>query len=242
MTKFTIYPAIDLRQGKVVRLKQGDPNRSTVFSQSPTKTAQCWLEQGAKWLHVINLDGAFGDGSESNLMSLKEMLNIVDDTASIQFGGGLRSLESINQILSLGVARVILGTIAVKAPNLVIEALNKFGPEKIVLGIDSKDNQVKVGGWLMKTGMTPNELADKYIQSGLRTIIFTNIKHDGMQNGVDIHSAQSLAADTQLEVIASGGVGTLEDVMQVKAAGLSGVVIGKALYENNFSLSEAMTC
>jgi phosphoribosylformimino-5-aminoimidazole carboxamide ribotide isomerase len=242
MTSFTIYPAIDLKAGQVVRLKQGQRKDSTIFDVSPTHAAEIWMEQGAQWLHVVNLDGAFGEESQSNLRALKAILSIANDKAKVQFGGGLRSMDTIGEILGLGVTRAILGTAAVENPSLMAEALQTFGPERTVLGIDARDGLVRVAGWEQETMLTPIALARPYLELGLKTIIFTNIRRDGMQTGVDIAGTQKLASATQLEVIASGGVGSLEDIRRVKAADLPGVVVGKALYENTFSLSEAIEC
>lgn len=240
MSNFIIYPAIDLHKGRVVRLKQGDRNKSEIYNLDPSQAAKKWINQGAKWLHVINLDGAFGEDSRRNIAALRKIIAIAKDKAAIQFGGGLRSMETIREILSLGVSRVIVGTAAVEHPDLIKKALDTFGPDKIVLGVDARDGFVRVGGWEEKTNITIIELASGFISSGLETIIYTNIKHDGMQNGVDIKTAKELVSATNLEVIASGGVGTLEDIQEVKMAGFSGVVVGKALYENKFTLLEAI--
>ena len=242
MTAFTIYPAIDLRAGQVVRLKQGRRKESKTFDLSPQGAAETWIEQGAEWLHVVNLDGAFGEDSSPNLAALMEILAVASGKASVQFGGGTRSMDNIKQILSLGVNRVILGTAAVENPDLMIQALDTFGPERVVLGIDARDGFVRVAGWEKATEVTPITLADRFIAHRLTTIIYTNVRRDGMETGVDIESTKALASATGLEVIASGGVGTLADIRNVKNAGLPGVVVGKALYEKNFTLSEAIQC
>ena len=242
MTIFTIYPAIDLKAGGVVRLKQGRRKNSKTFNLSPQHAAETWIAQGAEWLHVVNLDGAFGEDSSPNLAALKEILAAASGLASVQFGGGLRSIEGIEQILALGVDRVILGTAAVENPELMYRALEKIGPDRVVLGIDARDGFVRVAGWEKTTEVTPMTLASRYIECGLRTIIFTNILRDGMETGVDIGLTRELAAATGLAVIASGGVGSLTDIRNVKAARLPGVVVGKALYEKNFTLSEAIKC
>lgn len=242
MTPFTIYPAIDIKEGRVVRLKQGQREKSKIFEVQPSQAAKDWIEQGAAWLHVVNLDGAFGDAFQPKLTALEDILAVANGRASVQFGGGLRSMDLIRQILSMGVARVIIGTAGVENPALMTAALGTFGPNRIVLGIDARDGLVQVGGWEKKTRVTPIDLANRYIPYGLQTIIYTNIKRDGMQSGVDIPSTKALAAGSGLAVVASGGVGTLEDIRQVKVAGLPGVVVGKALYEKNFRLSEAIAC
>jgi phosphoribosylformimino-5-aminoimidazole carboxamide ribotide isomerase len=242
MSDFIIYPAIDLQEGRVVRLKQGNRLKSKAFDLKPAGSATRWIEQGAEWLHVINLDGAFGEDSQENIQAVRKIIAAGKDNISIQLGGGMRSMKSIRSSLSLGVKRVILGTAAVNNPGLMIDALKTFGADKIVLAIDARDGFVHVAGWEDKTKLSPIELASHFIDHGLKTVIFTNIKHDGMQKGVDIKTTQDLADATGLQVIASGGVGSLEDIRRVKMAGLAGVVIGKALYENNFTFSEAVRC
>jgi phosphoribosylformimino-5-aminoimidazole carboxamide ribotide isomerase len=242
MTAFTIYPAIDLKNGEVVRLKQGRKKDSKTFDLSPRGAAETWIAQGAAWLHVVNLDGAFGEDSSPNLTALKEILAAARGKALLQFGGGLRSMDDIEQMLALGVDRVILGTAAVENPGLLSQTLDKFGPERVVLGIDARDSFVRIAGWEKATVVTPVELAERYKGGGLRKVIYTNVQRDGMQTGVDIESTKELASATGLEVIASGGVSSLQDIYKVKAAGLPGVVVGKALYEKNFTLSEAIQC
>lgn len=242
MNTFTVYPAIDLLDGRVVRLKQGIRRDSKLFSLTPIQAAKKWISEGATWLHIINLDGAFGEVSEINLHTLKEVIQVGMGRALIQFGGGLRSLETLDAVLSAGVARVILGTAAVKNPELLILALKTFGSEKIILGIDAKDGFMQIEGWESNARVTPAELVERFVGEGLKTVIYTNIRHDGMQNGVDVESTKELADAFNIDVIASGGVGRLEDIKNVKSAGLSGVVVGKALYENQFSLKEAIQC
>ena len=242
MKNFTVFPAIDLRDGKVVRLKQGDKDRIKTFDQEPRKAAERWVSQGAKWLHVVNLDGAFGEDSKANLLALQGILSAANGHASVQVGGGVRDLASIDHVFSLGVSRIILGTAAVKNPKLLQDALSTFGSERIILGVDARDGLVRVSGWEEKTAQTPLSLIKQFLPYGLATVIYTNIHRDGMQQGADIESTKQLSEATKLNVIASGGVASLEDIKSVKNAGLAGVIVGKALYENNFSLSEALSC
>ena len=242
MTPFTIYPAIDLREGQVVRLRQGRRADSKIFNLTPQQAAEMWIEQGATWLHVVNLDGAFGEEIQQNLSALQAILSTANGQAKVQFGGGLRSNNMIDEILSLGVDRVIMGTAAVVNPALLAGVLDTYSPERIVLGIDARDGLVQVAGWEQETSLTPIALTSRFLKFGLKTIIYTNIRRDGMGSGVDIEGTQALASATNLDVIASGGVGSLADIRQVKAAGLPGVIIGRALYENKFSLSEAIKC
>ena len=235
-----IYPAIDLRGGKVVRLKEGDPARMTSYSDDPAETARRWMDAGADWLHVVNLDGAFGESDEANQIALESILKL---GARVQFGGGMRSLDSIAQALSLGVSRVVLGTIAVEQPDVVTSALKKFGAEKIAVGIDARDGIVRVRGWKSDGGISAHDLALqmrtlRQAQGGavgLRTVIFTDIRRDGLGSGLNIVATRELADVSGLDVIASGGVHTLDDVMAARDAGLAGVIIGRALYEGTIS-------
>lgn len=234
---FTIYPAIDLRDGKVVRLKEGDPARMTSYSDDPAETAQRWLSAGASWLHVINLDGAFGESDNKNLAALESILKL---GARVQFGGGMRSLAVIERALALGVSRVVLGTIAIEQPEVVKDALDKFGAEKIAVGIDARDGLVRVRGWKDDSGISATNLALQMRTIGLRTVIFTDIRRDGLGSGLNIPSTRELAEVSGLDVIASGGVHTLNDVLAARDANLSGAIIGRALYEGTIDLKEAL--
>lgn len=240
---FTIYPAIDLRHGQVVRLVQGDPKRQTVYDQDPAKTAQKWIESGAKWLHVVNLDGAFGDATQQNQLALERILNMVSTSGSkvsIQWGGGVRSLNDIRQLLSQGVNRVILGSSAVENPKIIAEALQAFGSACLALAVDVKDQKVFIRGWIKPAEETPVELGQRFYQLGLRTCIFTDISRDGGGTGLNIPATRQFSMDTGLDVIASGGVASIEDVISSQQAGLAGVIIGKALYDKKISLSDAV--
>jgi phosphoribosylformimino-5-aminoimidazole carboxamide ribotide isomerase len=238
---FTIYPALDLRAGKVVRLKEGDPARMTSYSDDPAQTARHWLSMGARWLHVVNLDGAFGENDSLNQNALSDISVIAKEFgAQIQFGGGLRSVDDIQGTIELGISRVVLGTIAIKQPEVVTEALQKFGAEKIAVGIDARAGLVYVRGWTDNSGISALELAIQMRTLGLRTIIFTDISRDGLGSGLNITSTRELAQASGLEVIASGGVHTLDDVFAARDANLSGVIIGRALYEGTIELKEAL--
>ena len=241
MSTFTIYPAIDLRAGQVVRLKEGDPNQQTQYSDDPGDTARRWLEAGAKWLHVVNLDGAFGETDSANQTALRAILDIANMfEARVQFGGGLRSLDMVRQTLKLGVSRVVLGTVAIERPELVAAALKEFGSEKIAIGIDARDGLVRVHGWQSNSGMRATELALQMHATGVRTVIFTDISRDGLGSGLNISSTRELADIAGLEVIASGGVHTLNDVIAAREANLTGVIIGRALYEGTIDLRVAL--
>jgi phosphoribosylformimino-5-aminoimidazole carboxamide ribotide isomerase len=238
---FTIYPAIDLRGGKVVRLKEGDPARMTAYSDDPAEAAKRWLSMGAKWLHVVNLDGAFGEGDGANQQALLSVLKVASEFgADVQFGGGLRSLDSMSQVLSLGVSRIVLGTVAVEQSDLVTNALEKFGAEKIAVGIDAREGVVRVRGWQSDGGVSAQDLALQMRMLGLRTIIFTDVSRDGMGHGLNIPATRELADVSGMDVIASGGVHTLEDVVAARDAGLSGAIVGRALYEGTIDLKDAL--
>jgi phosphoribosylformimino-5-aminoimidazole carboxamide ribotide isomerase len=238
---FTIYPAIDLRGGKVVRLKEGDPARMTAYSDDPSDTARRWLAIGATWLHVVNLDGAFGEGDTVNQQALLSILKTAKEYgASVQFGGGMRSLDSVSQALSLGVNRAILGTIAIENPTVVADALSRFGADRIAVGIDARDGLVRVRGWKDNSGVTAQDLSLQMRGLGLRTVIFTDVSRDGLGSGLNIPSTRELADVSGLIVIASGGVHTIDDVIAAKEAGLAGSIIGHALYDGTIDLVRAL--
>ncbi len=237
MLNFTLYPAIDLRQGRVVRLSQGDPDRETSYANQPLHVAQRWQQAGATWLHVVNLDGAFGEKGEENIRALAD---ITATGLRVQFGGGLRSMDTLRRALGLGVERVVLGTVAVHNPALVTEALAEFGPDCIVMGIDARDGVVRVRGWQETTQLQASDLALRWVDMGGKWLIFTDISRDGMGSGVNVSVTAALANATGLKVIASGGVGSLADVKRVMDADLSGVIIGRALYEGRVDLAQAL--
>jgi len=239
---FTIYPAIDLRGGRVVRLKQGDLARMTAYSDDPAETARRWLTAGANWLHVVNLDGAFGEVDAANRSALEAILVIARSFgARVQFGGGMRSLDAVGQVLDLGVSRAVLGTIAIEQPEIVANALTRFGAKRIAVGIDAREGMVRVRGWKDGSEITAQELALQMRDFGLATVIFTDIARDGLGSGLNIPATRELAEASKLDVIASGGVHTLEDVRAARDAKLAGVVIGRALYEGTINLSEALS-
>ena len=234
---FTIYPAVDLRAGKVVRLKEGDPNRMTSYSDDPSEMAKKWLNMGAAWLHIVNLDGAFGENDNANRSALESILKL---GARVQFGGGMRSLDAIEKALALGVCRVVLGTIAIEQPKVVEDALKKFGAEKIAVGIDARDGLVSVRGWKDDSKTSAIDLALHMRTIGLRTVIFTDIRRDGLGGGLNIPSTRELADASGLDVIASGGAHKVDDVIAARDAKLSGVIVGRALYDGTIDLAEAL--
>ena len=238
---FVVYPAIDLRAGKVVRLKEGDPARMTSYSDEPVGMARRWLCAGARWLHVVNLDGAFGESDSENQFALRSILEGSKEFgAQIQFGGGLRSMDDIQHAMDLGINRVVLGTIAIMQPDVLTAALKRFGAEKIAVGIDARDGLVRVRGWRDDSGITAIDLALQMRAVGLRTVIFTDISRDGLGRGLNILSTRELADTSGLDVVASGGVHKLDDVIMARDANLSGVIIGRALYEGTIDLTAAL--
>lgn len=231
-TPFTVFPAIDLRAGQVVRLKEGDPNRQTSYSSDPAAAARRWIEAGTRWLHVVNLDGAFGDADSANRPALEAIL-IEAQRAGIpvQFGGGLRSLESVQAVLDAGASRAVLGTILVEDPGFLAEALYRWGADRIAASLDARDGRVQVRGWQSDTPLLAQELAIKLQSQGLRWLVFTDIARDGLQTGLNLPATISMARNSGLNVIASGGVSRLEDVQAAKGSGLAGAIVGRALYE-----------
>ena len=234
---FTIYPAIDLRGGKVVRLKEGDPARMTSYSDDPAETARKWLGMGAQWLHVVNLDGAFGEGDNANRAALESILKL---GARVQFGGGIRSMDAVADILKLGVSRAILGTIAIEQPAIAADALARFGADKIAVGIDARDGLVRTRGWKDNSGVSAIDLALQMRTVGLGTVIFTDVSRDGLGSGLNIPATRELSEKSGLDVIASGGVHTIDDVKAAKDAGLAGCIIGRALYDGTVDLGNAL--
>lgn len=264
-----IYPAIDLRKGRCVRLRQGDPNAETVFSEEPAEMARHWESQGAQWLHVVNLDGAFdyepaaANGHDPtapavtrlsspdadlppvelpvNLRCLQRIRKAV--AVPIQFGGGMRSLNDIRLALSLGADRVVLGTAAVKNPDLVREAIERWGAERIVVGIDARDGKVATHGWQETSGLDVVELGHRMAALGVRRVVYTDIGRDGMLTGVNVESTARLGDVTDLLVIASGGVATIDDIRALKRHehfNIEGVISGQAIYTGSLNLAEAI--
>lgn len=235
--KFEVYPAIDLRAGKVVRLRQGDPSQQTIYADDPAKIARQWLENGAVWLHVVNLDGAFGESDDRNQKALGAILKVSREfSAQVQFGGGLRSEEQLASAIDLGVDRIILGTLAVQNPDVIQRAINKFGTERVAVGLDARQGWVQVHGWKEGTQVKALNLAQSMKDLELKWLIFTDIARDGLGTGLNLAATRDLADSTGLHVIASGGVNSPEDVHGARRAQLAGVIIGRALYEGKIDL------
>lgn len=235
MPPFTIFPAIDLRNGKIVRLAQGDPARQTTYGDDPRAQAQKFKDEGAAWVHVINLSGAFGEEASANLKALEAVLTV---GLKVEFGGGLRDEESVKIPLEMGVERVFLGTAAIQNPALVDWALARYGAERIAADIGVRDGNVMIRGWQESTPLTLLEAGRRFKAQGLAWCVLTDVRRDGVGGGINLDSAVELQTATGLRVVASGGVSSLEDVRRVKQAGLAGVIIGRALYEGKITLAE----
>ena len=232
-----IFPAIDLKNGQCVRLFKGDMNQVTIFNNSPAAQALEFENQGFKYLHLVDLDGAIA-GASANVDAIKSIIKNIK--IPIQLGGGIRSLDAIEKWLDLGVSRVILGTIAAKNPEIVKEACKKF-PAQIVVGIDAKDGQVATEGWVETSEVTVLELAKKFEDCGVSAIIYTDISRDGTLSGFDFEGTKALAQNLKIPVIASGGMSSIADVekvAQLEKFGVSGVIIGRALYEKKILLTD----
>lgn len=232
-----IYPAIDLRGGQVVRLQGGDPNAQTTFSTDPLATAQKWADSGATWLHMVNLDGAFGD-TNTNLDVLSQ---VAQTGLFIQFGGGIRSLDDIETALKRGAKRVVIGTLAVQKPHLVTTAIAQFGADAICVGIDGRDQFVMTHGWKERSPYTIFEFGQMMRERGAIHALFTDVSRDGYLGGVNFDDTIALASQTGLRVIASGGVNSLDNLRDLaKHDVIGGAIIGMALYKGIFSLQDAL--
>jgi phosphoribosylformimino-5-aminoimidazole carboxamide ribotide isomerase len=233
-----IYPAIDIRGGRVVRLKEGDPARQTVFGDDPLATARLWMEAGAAWIHMVNLDGAFSEANDN--------LRIVEAVARlgvrVQFGGGLRQMDDLARAFEAGVSRVVLGTAAVQQPVMVAQAVEQWGAERVCVGLDARDGRIATHGWQQVADLTPVELGRQMAALGVRHALYTDVSRDGGLQGVNVGGTVRLAQATGLQVIASGGVRALDDIRALAATGMvAGAIIGMALYEKRFTLQEALT-
>lgn len=234
-----VFPAIDLRGGRCVRLYQGRPEAETVYSEDPVEIARMWARQGASWLHVVDLDGAL-EGRHKNLSLIREI--ILAAGIPVQVGGGVRSLDDIEALLKAGAARVILGTVAVTDPKLVVEACARYG-EAIVVGLDCRDGRVATKGWTETLNRRGVEVARELAGLGVKRLVYTDISRDGTLKGPNLEAIREVALASGLPIIASGGVASLEDIIalrELRAYGIEGVIIGQALYQGRFSLTEAI--
>lgn len=234
-----IFPAIDIRGGKCVRLLKGDFAQETVFSDDPAAMARKWQQQGARFLHLVDLDGALA-GKSQNLATVKAILAAV--TIPVELGGGIRTMENVDEVLALGVRRVILGSVAVRNPDLVKAACAKYG-DRVVVGIDAKDGIVAVDGWGVSGNVQVGDLAREMGKAGVRTIIYTDIARDGTLEGVNVEATARLARESGIQIVASGGVKSVEDIRALKPYekdGIEGVIVGKSIYMGTLDLQEAI--
>lgn len=234
-----IFPAIDIKENKCVRLTQGDFNKVTVYSEDPLNIAREWEKEGAEFLHLVNLDGARDDG----FINKKSIENIVKNiNIPVQLGGGIRDEKKVKYLLDLGVSRVILGTVAVEDPKLLERLLSIYGSEKIVVSIDAKDGKVATRGWEVISEVDSIELCKNLEAMGVKTIVYTDIAKDGMLEGPNFDIYERLREETNLQIIVSGGVSYIEDIEGLKKIDPYGVIIGKAFYDNLLDFKEVKTC
>ena len=232
-----LYPAIDMKNGRCVRLCQGKFKNITVYSAHQEEIAALWQEKKATFLHLVDLDGALA-GRSVNEETIKKIVSSVN--IPVEIGGGIRSEEAVKNMLSLGVKRVIIGTKAVEEPEFLKDMVEKFGADAIAAGIDAKDGMVAIQGWEQVSTVTATELCLKMKEYGVKHVIYTDISRDGMLSGPNIPATKKLTLETGLDIIASGGVSCMEDLQSLYDAGISGAIIGKALYENRVDLEEAV--
>jgi phosphoribosylformimino-5-aminoimidazole carboxamide ribotide isomerase len=234
-----VIPAIDIRRGNSVRLKQGKIDDETIHSTDPVFIAKLWKAKGAERIHVIDLDGAF-NGTGQNAEIIKKICNSVD--VRVEVGGGIRSMERVNEIFKMGASYAILGTVAVYDPEIVRKAIDKYGPEKIIVAVDAKDGKVAISGWKDITPLDIYELIEKLKECGVKEILYTDISRDGMLTGPDFEGLKKLSK-SGMRIIASGGVRTVDDLIKLKGyekCGVFAAIVGSALYTDDFKLEDAI--
>ena len=237
-----LIPAIDLKNGRCVRLLQGEAAAETVYSDDPASMALSFEDAGAKRLHLVDLDGAF-KGKGANLVSIRSILKNI--SIPVQLGGGLRNAENIEKMFELGVSSVIVGTMAVKNPDVLEEVIQRFTGEKVILGIDARDRKVSIEGWQEGTEIDDVEFALRWKKFGIQRIVFTDIARDGMLSGPNLEALGDFARRTGLKIVASGGVSSMEDLELLKTLEVDGVdqvISGKAIYEGKLDLKEIFKC
>lgn len=232
-----LYPAIDLKDGKSVRLKQGEFKDITVYCDEPYKVAQYFEENGASFIHLVDLDGAL-EGHSVNEETIKKIVSSVN--IPCELGGGIRTMEDIERVLSYGINRVIIGTKAVSDPSFVEEAVKRFGSDRIVVGVDAKNGMVAIEGWEKLSDKTALSMCLSMKEMGVKNIVYTDISKDGMLMGPNVNMTQELTDKTGMNIIASGGVSSMEDLRNLNKAGIKGAIIGKAIYENRVNVKEAV--
>ena len=232
-----VLPAIDLKAGEVVRLKQGDFERKTVYSQNPLQTAEEFAAKGAEWLHLVDLDGASA-GKSKNFNVIKKIA--AETELKIQTGGGIRKKEDVKRLLDLGIERAIIGTLAVKAPETLGEIIEEFGAESILVSIDARDGKVATSGWLEESERDMLDFAREMEALGVRYVLYTDIGRDGMLSGPDFAGLKKLKAETGLKIIASGGISSNQDLYDLAAEDFYGAITGQAIYQNKVDLEEVL--
>ena len=236
-----LYPAVDILDGHAVRLRRGEFDAKKVYEQDPLSAARAWREEGARFLHVVDLDGA-RTGEPVNLEQLRRITSELD--VAVQYGGGLRSAEAVEDVLNAGAARVILGTAALTDPDLLRRALDAHGPERVLVSVDARDGRVATSGWTQTTELTPVWAVQRLQASGVEELVYTNVDRDGMLDGPDLESVQEVAEAVSGRLLYSGGIGKLADLeglARLRTASLEGVIVGKALYERRFTVAQAET-
>ena len=233
-----LIPAIDLMKGEIVRLTHGDPETARVYDQfgGPLETAEKWKAEGATKLHIIDLDAALGN--ENNLLIIAEIAENVD--LPIQVGGGIRSIDSVEKVLKLGVSQVILGAFAFSDPKAITQIQQRFGAESVIVALDNRNGKIMVEGWKTATGLGIKEALEKFAKLGVKMFLVTSIAKDGTLSGPDLDTLLEVCQNPDVRVIAAGGIGSLDDLRALKHVGVEGAVIGKALYEGKFTLKEAL--
>ena len=234
-----VIPAIDLKEGKCVRLKQGLMDKATIFSEHPAEMAAHWKRKGAKRLHLVDLDGAFA-GKQKNLAVIKEILHEMGDIP-VQLGGGIRNLDTVEELLNSGIDSVIIGTAAITNPGFLHEACFAF-PGQIIVGLDAKDGEIAINGWSKLTGHSVFEMAQKFEDYGVASIIYTDIGRDGMLEGINIDATVKLAESGNVPIIASGGLSNMDDIKNLCAVanvGIRGVIAGRSIYEGKLDFEKA---
>jgi phosphoribosylformimino-5-aminoimidazole carboxamide ribotide isomerase len=232
-----LFPAIDIRHGRVVRLSQGEATRQTVYGDDPVAVAERFAEAGAEWIHVVDLDRAFGDGENASVV--RRIVARAGWRVRVQLGGGLRTVDLIREGLDQGASRVVIGTAAAIDPAVVPAAVSATDAERIAVGIDARDGRVAIRGWTETSELTAGTLAARVLKEGVRTLVYTDVARDGMLGGPDVEGARRLQT-LGAAVIASGGVAGVEDLRALRRAGLAGAVVGRALYEGRLSIQEAL--
>lgn len=235
-----IYPAVDIKGGKCVRLVQGDFDKETVYLENPVEAAKMWQDQGAKWIHVVDLDGA-KTGTPSNVDVIKNIRKAL--SANIQVGGGIRNMSTVENYLNLGINRIIFGSSAITNLSLVKETIDRFGADKVAVGIDVRQNQVAIEGWTKSSGIAIEKVLGQLKDMGVKTIIYTDISRDGMMKGPNFTGIEKVLSFGDFSVIASGGISSMQDLKQLalyENKGLEGAIIGKALYSGALDLKTVL--